>query len=107
MVIETFEVKNKKEKLPFFEKIFLLANHNINVILKILFLTLSKVEINFLELEILWRFYIPIEAILIIKWVKLVEKKEFTITAFNSKKEIYIVYMAGYANFDSYIHLFW
>lgn len=57
-----------------------------NVILGILFLILSNVEVNFLELEISWRIYIYTKVILTIKPVELIGKKKFAIFALDLKK---------------------
>lgn len=47
-----FEIKNKEKKSRSFKKSFLLTNLNINIVLKMLFLTLSNVKVNFLEFKI-------------------------------------------------------
>lgn len=49
MIIARFLVKYKLEKVQFFEKIVLIANTNIEMILKILFLTFFYSNIRFVE----------------------------------------------------------
>lgn len=52
IVLQLFETYDKEEKFEFFEKYFLLINININIVLKKLFLNLSNLKINFLELKL-------------------------------------------------------
>lgn len=47
IVIASFQIKNKKERSQFFEETFFLADISMNIALRIFFLTLSNVEINF------------------------------------------------------------
>ena len=49
------------------------------------FLTLSDVDINFLDQELWWRIYTTKEAFPTIRYVKLVGKKEFATAALNPK----------------------
>ena len=49
MVIAVFLVINWADKIKFFEKTFLIANFSLNMIFKILFLTLNSRDINFLK----------------------------------------------------------
>ena len=52
MVIASFQVENKLGKVRFFQKSFLLAETNMEVILKMLFYTLSNAIIQFAEKEL-------------------------------------------------------
>ena len=47
MVVSTFSVSDKDEKERFFKESFLLANVSPDIVLEILFLTMSNVNINF------------------------------------------------------------
>ena len=47
MVVSTFSVLNKDRREKFFEKSFLLADVNLNVVSEIPFLTISNVNIDF------------------------------------------------------------
>lgn len=67
IVIALFEIMNNQKKFRFFEKFFLLAKFYINIVLEMLFLILSNVKINFLDLEPFLRIDIPIKIISIIK----------------------------------------
>lgn len=49
MVLAGFSVSNKLEKVWFFEKTFLLANTNMEVVLKMFFLIFSNANIQFGE----------------------------------------------------------
>lgn len=63
IVIASFEIINKEKKCYVFEKTFLSAKFSINVILKILLLSLSNVKVNFLKLKFFYSTYISIKTI--------------------------------------------
>lgn len=67
MVIIIFVVKDKKNKFYFFKKTFLLFNLSMNVIFKMLFLALSNIKVNFLELKIFEKIYTLRKTILTMK----------------------------------------
>lgn len=71
-----------------------------------LFLILSNVNINFLELKFFLKTYTFIKAILTTKEVEVVEKKEFVLAVLNSKKKTYVIHMASFASFNSQIYFF-
>lgn len=106
MIIAMFEVKNKEKLSRLFEKNLLLTMFSINVVLEILFVTLSNLKMNFVELKIFCRIYTSIKAILITKQIKLIKKKEFIVEVLNLEEKIFIVYIVNLARFNSYIHLF-
>lgn len=62
---------------------------------------------NFLKLEIFWKTYIPIEIILIRKWVKLIEKKKFITRVLNPEKETYVSHIISLVNFYTHVHPSW
>lgn len=78
----------KEKKFWFYIKIFLLTNLNMDIILRMPFLILNNMKINFLKLELFWRIYFSIKAILIIKSIKLVKKKKFLVATFDLKKKL-------------------
>ena len=47
MIVSTFSMLDKDGRKKFFEKNFLLANVNLNIILKMLFLTMSNTDVDF------------------------------------------------------------
>lgn len=67
-----FKIVNKEEKSQFFKEIFLLTNFSIKVVLKMLFLILKNVEINFLELELFEKIYTFTKIIWITKQFELI-----------------------------------
>lgn len=60
IVIALLEEEDKDKKSRFFEKIFLLTNLNINIVLAMLLFNLNNIKINFLELKLFSRIYIII-----------------------------------------------
>lgn len=61
MVIVAFSMTDKAENVCFFEETFLLANVSMisDVVLEMLFLTLSNTDVNFPDWELLWRYQPP------------------------------------------------
>ena len=55
---------NKGNQVRFFEKIFLVANVSLKIVLEMLFLTLNNADINFLDEELWWKTYITKQALL-------------------------------------------
>lgn len=95
-VILKFKIENKTEKFRFFDEIFLFTKLSINIILRRLFLKQKYLKINILELVIFWKLNISKKAILTIKQVKLVSKKEFTIITLYLKEKFHITYIASF-----------
>ena len=59
-----------------------------------LFLTLSKVEINFAERELNWRMYCLNEALPTTKQVQIINHREFAAAALALNKEAFVVHVA-------------
>lgn len=98
MVIMSFKIIDKVKILRFFEKNFLFTNFSTNVILEMLFFTLSNLEVNFLDLKLSSRTYFLTKVIFNIKQVKLIDKKEFVELNFDSKEYTYIICVANFTN---------
>lgn len=67
MVLTNFKIKIEFQKLWFFWEILLLANSNIEIVLEILFLILSKAKNQFINKNYIERFYILAKTLLITK----------------------------------------
>lgn len=67
MVLATFQLEEKQERMRFFQKIFLIANIAIEIILEMFFLIFSKIEINFVDQKLFLKTYILDKALLITK----------------------------------------
>ena len=63
IVIAGFQVIDKLDKTRFFQEIFLLADTTMEVILEMLFLTLSNANIQVTEKKVTWRLYTTKEAL--------------------------------------------
>lgn len=83
-----FGDKDKEKKSWFFEKIILPVNFSRNKFSRMSFFNLSKVNINFSELELFSKLYIHMKAIEITKEVELIRKKEFATVNLDLKKKI-------------------
>ncbi len=57
MVVSTFSVSDKDGRKRFFEESFLLADVKPDVVLEMLFLTISNADINFEARDLQWRSY--------------------------------------------------
>ena len=67
MVLASFQIEDKLGRAQFFLKTFLLANINVEVVLDMLFLTFNNTDVQFIEKELIWRFYIIVKALPTIK----------------------------------------
>ena len=80
-----------------------MANVGLEVVLGMLFLTLSGADINFLDRDLQWRIYTTKEALLTTRRVELVGKKKFVAAALNPEHETFVVHIASF-NLVSGIH---
>lgn len=62
IVIADFQIENMLGRVQFCQKTFLIVNITLEVIFKILFFTLSNVDIQFAKGELTWRSYTIKEA---------------------------------------------
>ena len=95
MVLADFQIENKLGKARFFQETFLLANISVEIVLDMLFLTLSNANIQFVEKELTWRSYTTAKALPTTKRVKLIDKKEFAKAALDGNSETFVVYVAS------------
>ena len=95
MVLADFQVEDKLGRARFFQKTFLLADISAEVVLGILFLTLSNADVQFVEEELTWRSYTTIEALPSTKRVELIDKKEFAKAALDENSETFVVHVAS------------
>ncbi len=95
MVVSTFFMLDKDSRERFFEKSFLLADVKQNIVLGILFLTMSNADINFQAHELQWRSYTTGDILLTTRRVKLIGKKKFTAAALDLEHKAFVVYIAA------------
>ena len=95
MVLANFQVEDKLEKTRFFQETFLLADISAEVVLDILFLTLSNADVQFVEKELTWRSYTTAEALPTTKRVEFINKKEFAKAALDENSETFVVHVAS------------
>ena len=95
MAIASFQVEDKLGRARFFQETFLVAYTSMEVILGMLFLTLSNVDIRFAKKELVWRTYSAEEALPTTRRGEIIDKKEFAATALNKEDETFVVYMAA------------
>lgn len=96
MVLASFQIKDKLKKARFFQKMFLLANLNIKMVLEMIFLTLNDVNIQFVEKKFTWRSYIIVKALPTIKQVEIIDKKAFAKIILDKTVEIFVVYIISF-----------
>ena len=95
MVVAAFSVVDKANRVRFFKKTFVVANVSPEVVLGMLFLTLSEVDVDFSRQKLSWSTYTIKVAFPTIRRVKLVRKKEFVAAALNPEHETYVVHVAS------------
>ena len=95
MVVVAFSVTDKANRVRFFEETFLVANVSPEVVLGMLFLTLSGADVDFSGRELRWRTYTTEEVLPTTRRVELVGKKEFAAAALDPEHETYVVHVAS------------
>ena len=95
IVVAAFSVEDKANRVGFFEKTLLVANVSPEVVLGMLFFTLSGADVDFSGQELRWRTYTTEEVLPTTRRIELVGKKEFAAAALDLKYETYIVYVAS------------
>ena len=95
IVVATFSVMDKANRIRLFEETFLIANVWPEVVLEMLFFTLSGVDVDFSGQKPRWRIYTTKEALLTTRHVELVGKNEFAVAAFDLKHKTFVVHVAS------------
>ena len=86
-------MEDKLDSTQFFQKLFLLTNTNMEVVLKMLFLIFSNADIQFAEKILIWRSYTAAEALPTTKWVKLIDKRKFAKATLVSEFKTFLVHI--------------
>ena len=95
IIVTTFLVVDKANRVRFFEKTFLVANVSPEIVLGMPFFTLSGIDIDFLGRELWWKTYITNKAFLTTKHVELVRKKKFIATVLDPEYKTFIVHVTS------------
>ncbi len=93
MIVSTFFILDKDDRERFFEENFLLANIKLDIMLEILFLTMSNTDIDFYAQNLQWKSYTTRDVFPITRRVKLIGKKEFVGTALDPDHEAFVIYI--------------
>ena len=95
IVVAAFSVEEKANRVRFFEETFLLANVSPEVVLGMLFLTLSSADIDFSGRELWWKTYTTKEILPITRRVKLMGKKKFAAATLDPEHATYVVHVTS------------
>ena len=95
MVVASFSIMDKANRVRFFEETFLVANVSPEVVLGMPFLTLSGADVDFSGRELRWRTYTTEEVLPTTRRVELVGKKEFAAAALDPESETFVVHIAS------------
>ena len=79
---------DKANWVRFLKDTFLVTNISLNVVLGMLFFTLSNADVDVSGRKLRWRTYITKEALLTTRHIKLVGKKEFAATTLDLEHKI-------------------
>ena len=104
MVLASFQVEDKLRRARFFRETFILPNISAEIVLGMLFLTLSNVDVQFVGKELIWRSYTTVEALTTTKHIELINKKEFAKAALDEKSETFVIHVT-FPNLVPRIHL--
>lgn len=88
-----FSIQDKKGEDQFFEEILLLANTSIEVVLGMLFLSLSNANINFETKDLIWREYLGNETLSTTSQVWLIDKHKFADAIINKNLGIFVLHV--------------
>lgn len=88
-------MKNKEKRSHFFEKTFILAEINMDIILNISFLILSNVKIDFVDCYIYWKSYTIVKVLLITRQIELIGNKKFVVVVLNLEDKAFVVHIAS------------
>ena len=106
MVKVRFSIQNKKNKIRFFEKAFLLANTSMKVVLWMSFLAFSNADIQFLTESFTWRSYSTAKALSTARWAEYINKHKFAKAALYKNSETFVVHVAVLKALKPFVHLF-
>ena len=93
IIIAAFQVVDKLGRSRFFQETFLLADISIEVVLGIVFLTLSNANVEFAKKELIWRIYTTKEALPFTSQVKIIDRKKFAKAALDENVENFVMYV--------------
>ena len=94
MIIIDFQVEDKANRPRFFQEIFLVANTQFEVILRMLFLKISNADMSFSEKTLTWKTYTTNKALPTTKRVQIIDKKDFVIATLDAKSETFVMHVA-------------
>ena len=95
MTSASFSFQDSQKMVRFFEKSFLLANTNMEVVLRMPFLALSNADVEFTELgKLTWRSYITVEALSTTSQIELIDKREFARVGLDENSETFVIHVA-------------
>ena len=106
MVVSTFSILNKDERERFFKRSFLLANIQPDVVLRMFFLTINNVDIDFQAWDLQQKSYTTRNIFLTTRQFELIGKKVFAIAALNLEHKTFVVYRAVLCiDFDNNVYI--
>lgn len=94
MVIVGIQVQNKLGKARFFLQNLSGTDTNMEVILRISFITLNNVNIGFLDKELTQRTYSVAKAVFTTKKIQIIDWKEFAQVMLDFDKKTFVIYIA-------------
>lgn len=94
MMLTSFQFKNILGKFQYFNKILLLVNTSVEVILSMFFLIFSNVDILFAKKQLIWRSYRFVKMLIITKHIEIISLKEFTTVVPDLGKKNFVIYIA-------------
>ncbi len=95
MVVSTFSVLAKDGRERFCERSFLLADVKPDIVLGMLFLTMSNVDVDFQAWNLQWRSYTIGDILPTTRQIESIRKKRFAIAALDPEHEAFVVHVAA------------
>ena len=97
IVIAGFQIQDKFGRARFFQETFLVADKSMEVVFGMFFLTLSKVEVDFVEKKLTWKAYTIAKALPTNKNVQIIGPKEFVKAVLDQEQEAFMVYITMFS----------
>ena len=86
-------VEFRLKKVWFFQKMVLLTNTDIEMILRIFFLIFNRINIRFIRYKLISIIYLAAKALLTIKSIEILNKTEFEVVFINENNTTFVLYV--------------
>ena len=94
IVITDFQVEDKGNRSRLFQEIFLIADNQFEIILRMFFLKIRNAEVLFGKRTLMWKSYITNKTLSTTKQIQTIDLKKFVIAALDVDNKTFLIYVA-------------